>query len=248
MPYPLPEQPSTAGGTRLRLLPPLGCPGLEQWVLPMELAGWQDLGYRQGPVPAAALELFWLPAPRRWDEPEQAAAITLVINPLQRLAEQLTIDWGDGSSETLHWPALGRMLPQPRHLYPSRLDRTVQVQLGTLTAELPVHLLGCPVPPSRGGRVMQRLIPGDGLMEDPGDGRAESTWRLRLHPGGGLRFVVHGGPRALAIDPNSALRPTRWYSGDGPPPSGTTAPLQPPPAVGDLYLDRLSGQVYELTG
>jgi hypothetical protein len=38
-------------------------------------------------------------------------------------------------------------------------------------------------------------------------------------------------------------RATRWYSGDGPP---VTQLLQPPPALGDLYLDRISGQVFEL--
>jgi hypothetical protein len=69
MPYPLPEQPSTVGGARVRLLPPLGCPGTEQWVLPMEFGRWEELGYRKGPVPANDLELFWLPADRRWNEP-----------------------------------------------------------------------------------------------------------------------------------------------------------------------------------
>lgn len=250
MPYPLPDPPATAGAARVRLLPPIGCPGLEQWVLPLELAGWTELGYRQGPVPAAALELFWLPADPRWDEPQQAAAITLVINPLQRPAEHVTIDWGDGSSETLPWPALSRKLPPPRHLYPSRLDCTVQVQLGGQSAELPVHLLRCPQTPSRRQtRMVQRLIPGDGLMADPDDGGAALTWRLRLHPNGGLRFVTQAGHKALAIDPNSRFhRASRWYAGDGPPPTGTAAtPLQPQPAVGDFYLDRLSGQLYELS-
>ena len=70
MPYPLPEQPATVGGARVRLLPPLGCPGLEQWVLPMEFGRWAELGYRKGPIPASDLELFWLcllytsPSPR----------------------------------------------------------------------------------------------------------------------------------------------------------------------------------------
>ena len=53
------------------------------------------------------------------------------------------------------------------------------------------------------------------------------------------------GEPALAVVQESGVgsRATRWYSGDGPPPST----LQPPPAVGDFYLDRLSGQVYELS-
>ena len=62
MPYPLPQQPSTVGGQRVRLLPPVGCSGVEQWVLPMEFSRWAELGYRKGPIPADDLELFWLPA------------------------------------------------------------------------------------------------------------------------------------------------------------------------------------------
>ena len=58
MPYPLPQQPSTVGGQRVRLLPPIGCPGVEQWVLPMEFSRWAELGYRKGPIPADDLELF----------------------------------------------------------------------------------------------------------------------------------------------------------------------------------------------
>ena len=40
MPYPLPQQPRTVGGQRVRLLPPVGCQGVEQWVLPMEFSRW----------------------------------------------------------------------------------------------------------------------------------------------------------------------------------------------------------------
>ena len=52
---------------------------------------------------------------------------------------------------------------------------------------------------------------------------------------------------AVVQESGVGSRATRWYSGDGPPPSGAAPPLQPPSAVGDFYLDRLSGQVYELS-
>ena len=95
--------------------------------------------------------------------------------------------------------------------------------------------------------VIQPLIPSGGITGEPYDGRHAVVWRLRLHPNGGLGFLPDpsSGEPALAVVQESGVgsRATRWYSGDGPPP--TT--LQPPPAVGDFYLDRLSGQVYELS-
>jgi hypothetical protein len=169
MPYPLPQQPRTVGGQRVRLLPPVGCPGVEQWVLPMEFSRWAELGYRKGPIPADDLELFWLPADSRWNEP-----------------------------------------------------------IGT-------------------GGVIQPLIPSGGISGEPYDGRHAVVWWLRLHPNGGLGFMPDpsSGEPALAVVQESGVgsRATRWYSGDGPPPET----LEPPPAVGDFYLDRLSGQAYELT-
>jgi hypothetical protein len=73
------------------------------------------------------------------------------------------------------------------------------------------------------------------------------VWRLRLHPNGGLGFLPDpaSGEPALAVVQESGVgsRATRWYSGNGAPP----ATLEPPPAVGDFYLDRLTGQVYELS-
>jgi hypothetical protein len=134
---------------------------------------------------------------------------------------------------------------------------TVQVQLGMLVATLQVALLGCPVPPQQllnnrdggggTGGVIQPLIPSAGISGEPYDGRHAVVWKLRLHPNGGLGLVPDpsSGEPALAVVQESGIgsRATRWYSGDGPPPPN----LEPPPAVGDFYLDRLSGQVYELS-
>ena len=270
MPYPLPQQPNAAGGQWVRLLPPIGCPGLEQWVLPMEFGRWSELGYRRGPIPADELELFWLPATSRWNEPIGSCAIELLINPRQSIPSPITVTWGDGSSSVVPWPALSRTAPRLRHVYGQRSDVTVQVQLGMLVAVLSVALVGCPVPPSQllnnrdGGSstaagskaagpagVIQPLIPSAGISGEPYDGRHAVIWRLRLHPNGGLGLMPDpaSGEPALAVVQESGFvsRATRWYSGDGPPPSGDGAGLQPPPAVGDFYLDRLSGQVYELS-
>ncbi len=49
-------------------------------MLPMEFSRWAELCYRQGPIPADDLELFWLPADSRWNEPIGSAAIELLIN------------------------------------------------------------------------------------------------------------------------------------------------------------------------
>ncbi len=266
MPYPLPEPPTTAGAARVRLLPPVGCPGLEQWVLPMDYGRWSELGYRRGPIPAGDLELFWLPATSRWNEPIGSCAIELLINPRQSIPSPITVSWGDGASNVVPWPALSRTAPRLRHVYGQRADVTVQVQLGMLVATLHVALVGCPVPPSQllnnrdggggtigGGTagVIQPLIPSAGISGQPYDGRHAVIWHLRLHPNGGLGFMPDpaSGEPALAVVQESGVgsRATRWYSGDGPPPSGDGAPLQPPPAVGDFYLDRVTGQVYELS-
>jgi len=258
MPYPLPESPLGSGPQRIRLLPPVGCPGVEQWVLPMDLAGWLELGYRQGPVPADELELFWRPLEPRWNEPVGAVAIELVINPRQSITTPITVHWGDGHTDVVPWPALSRQAPRLRHLYGQRQDMTVQVQLGLLVRELAVALVGCPVPPTQlqarrdgGGSSasssIQPLIPTSGLSGEPFDGRHAVVWRLRLHPDGGLGLLPDpaSGEPALAVVQESGVgkRGTRWFAGDGPPP----ADLQPEPVVGDFYLDRSSGQVYELS-
>jgi phage-related tail fiber protein len=219
MPYPLPEPPATAGAARVRLLPPIGCPGLEQWVLPMEFGRWSELGYRRGPIPADDLELFWLPADPRWNEPIGSCPIELLINPRQSIPSPITVSWGDGSSNVVPWPAVSRTAPRLRHVYAQRADVTVQVQLGMLIASLRVALVGCPVPPSqllnnrdgggstaagsttsggttrggttRGGSagVIQPLIPSGGISGQPYDGRHAVIWRLRLHPNGGLGLM-----------------------------------------------------------
>lgn len=244
------SSPTAGSGTagRHRLLPPSGCPGLEQWVLAKDLRGWLELGYREGPVPAAELELFWLAAERRWDEAEEGATIELVINPRQRLAASFSVSWGDGSSETVPWSPLARRLPRLRHHYTSRADLTVQVQLGPLTGQLAVHLLSCPATPARGSSRVQALLPGGGISGEPYDGRKRVTWQLRLHPGGGLALLPDPdtGELGLAVAAGSGGRASRWYGGNGPPPQSPSA-LEPPAAVGDFYLDRLSGDLYELS-
>jgi len=249
------------GGQRVRLLPPVGCPGLEQWVLPMEFGRWAELGYRKGPIPADDLELFWLPADKRWNEPIGSVAIELLINPRQSIPSSISVVWGDGSSDVIPWPATSRQAPRLRHVYSQRTDRTVQVQMGMLVASLSVALVGCPVPPAQltgnrdgggstaagSGGAIQPLIPSAGISGEPYDGRHAVVWRLRLHPNGGLGLMPDptSGEPALAVVQESGVgsRATRWYSGDGPPPPT----LEPPPAVGDFYLDRLTGQVYELS-
>jgi hypothetical protein len=55
---------------------------------------------------------------------------------------------------------------------------------------------------------------------------------------------VDGKPSLVVMNGSGAAsRGTRWYAGDGPPPSEG---LNPPPAPGDLYLNRVNGQVFEL--
>lgn len=254
MPYPLP--PVDESG-RVRLLPPPGCPGQEQWVVHHEVERWQRLGYRVGPVPAAALELFWMPADRIWTDPAGSAPIELTIDPLIKAPQPIQVDWGDGSVEMIGWDPLARVVPSPRHLYLERQDLTVTVQIGMTVASLAVALVGCPLPPtisqppasgSGGGLAgVEPLVPGAGLQGNPYNGRQAEQWQLRLHPEGGLALLPSpvDGELSLAVlhGSGAASRGTRWYSGDGPP--GDQA-LNPPPAPNDLYLDRLSGQVYEL--
>jgi hypothetical protein len=251
MPYPLPSAPDE----RMRVLPPMGCPGLEVWVVPHEVPRWLRMGYRLGPVPADQLELYWNPADRLWDEPITSAAIELHIDPLVKAPQPIAVSWGDGSTETIGWDAMARDVPRPRHVYLNREDLTVTVTIGISIASLQVALIGCPVPPysvptagsSTGGLIgVEPLVPGAGLQGNAYNGSVAQQWQLRLHPSGGLGFLpspVDGEPALAAMNSEAGGRATRWYSGDGPP---VTELLQPPPALGDLYLDRISGQVYEL--
>ena len=250
MPYPLPGAPDD----RKRILPPIGCPGLEVWVLFHEVQRWLQLGYRLGPVPAHQLELFWMPSERLWDEPITSAAIQLHIDPVVKAPQPITVSWGDGSTELIGWDPLARDMPKPRHVYLQREDLTVTVSIGIAIASLPVALIGCPLPPyaapsgSGAGALagVEPLVPGAGLQGNAYNGASAEQWQLRLHPAGGLGFLpspIDGEPALAALNSEAGGRATRWYAGDGPP---LTDVLQPTPALGDLYLDRLSGQVYEL--
>ena len=55
MPYPLPSGSDPTNG-RVRILPPVGCPGGEEWVLVHEAPRWLELSFRLGPVPALPLD------------------------------------------------------------------------------------------------------------------------------------------------------------------------------------------------
>jgi len=241
MPYPLAPPPPSPSGTRVRLLPPLGCPGPELFVTQLEAPRWLLLGYRGGPVPQDALELFWLVSPLRWDELESGAAIELLIDPLDASPAAINVDWGDGSSEVVGWPVISRKPPRPRHYYTARADQTVTVSIGGLTATLLVALLGCPVAPDATAARLRPLLAGAGLSGDHYDGSLSRTWQIRLHPNGGLALQLDAatGQQALAL----MTRPARIYSGSGPPPPG----LSPAPIAGDFFLDLLAGRVYEFT-
>lgn len=262
MPYPLPGTTEREDG-RVRILPPIGCPGHEEWVLPHQVQRWLELGYRLGAVPAAALELSWMPSARRWNEAVGTAAIELSVDPRGVPMQTLEVTWGDGSSQTVPWTVGRPDIPKLRHLYASREDLTVTVAMGLNVAQLEVALLGCPLPPSvmtglstAGGSGVgglagvEPLVPGDGLDGHAYNGSATEVWRLRLHPQGGLALLpspVDGKP-ALAVmyGSGAASRGVRWYGGDGPPTEQWMAVVQPPPAPGDFYLDRVAGLVYEL--
>ena len=265
MPYPLTGTTERDDG-RLRLLPPVGCPGGEEWVLRHQVARWLEIGFRLGPVPALTLELWWLPSARRWNEELGSAAIELSIDPRGVPMQDLQVDWGDGQTELVPW-TIGRPdVPKLRHVYAERSDLVVTIAMGIYVSSLPVALLGCPLLPAvvigmmgqsvgqAGGGAglsgVEALVPGDGLDGQPYNGSATEQWRLRLHPDGGLALLpspVDGKP-ALAVmyGSGAASRGSRWYSGDGPPTQAWMDVIQPPPAPGDFYLDRVTGLVYEL--
>ncbi len=260
MPYPLPSPPAQHGD-RVRLLPPVGCPGLSEWVLPHEAGRWLELGFRRAPIPEAELELFWMPSPRRWDEPAMSRSLVLTINPRALPAQPIQVSWGDGNTQLVVWTPYDQRVPTPRHTYGEIKDLAVTVQVGMLIASLEVALIGCPVPvsaprpdgpppPLLGGGLP--LVPGAGLQGNAFDGSRSEQWQLRLHPDGGLGFLpspVDGQPALVSMyGSGAASRGARWYSGDGPPTPEWQATAQPPPAVGDFYLDSITGNVYELEG
>ena len=101
----------------IRLLPPVGCPGHPIWVPPNEVQRWEQLGFGRAPIPAADLELSWQPAGQ---ESGGLIPIELLLNPRHTPHNAVTVDWGDGVSETLPWPVGGDGNGRLRHSYTSR--------------------------------------------------------------------------------------------------------------------------------
>ena len=101
----------------IRLLPPAGCPGEAVWVPPNEVQRWEHLGFGRAPIPAAELELSWQPA-----GPESGGLIPieLLLNPRTTPPNAVTVDWGDGTAETLPWPVGGDGNGRLQHGYTSR--------------------------------------------------------------------------------------------------------------------------------
>ena len=127
----------------IRLLPPAGCPGEAVWVPPNEVQRWEQLGFGRAPIPATELELSWQPA-----GPESGGLIPieLLLKPRHTPPNAVTVDWGDGSTETISWVGEngnGRL----RHGYTSRREYTITTELtgSGVTATLLVSLAGCPI-------------------------------------------------------------------------------------------------------
>jgi len=207
MPYPLTPGTGSGGDSRQRLLPPLGCPGEPELVWPVDAAEWLALGYRRVALQPAPLELSWLPEACT----PGGFVIWLLLRCRSSPPTAITVQWGDGSSESVAWPAGNRL----RHSYLSPADLTVSVTAlppVSLQAELAVHGLRCPCllrPQSQGSSPgssgLQPLIPGAGLQGNLYDGRQALRWQLRLAQAGGLRFVAQppDGDAALALAPFS---------------------------------------------
>ena len=207
MPYPLTSGTGTGGDSRQRLMPPLGCPGEPELVWPVDAAEWLALGYRRVALQRAPLELSWLPEACT----PGSFVIWLELRCQSSPPAAITVQWGDGSSESVAWPAGNRL----RHSYLSPADLTVLVTAlppASLQAELAVHGLRCPCllrPQSQGSSPgssgLQPLIPGAGLQGNLYDGRQALRWQLRLAQAGGLRFVAQppDGDAALALAPFS---------------------------------------------
>ena len=242
----------------IRLLPPAGCPGEAVWVPSNEVQRWEQLGFGRAPIPAAELELSWQPA-----GPESGGLIPieLLLNPRTTPPNAVTVDWGDGVSETLPWPVGGDGNGRLQHGYASRSDYTITAELtgSGVTATLLVSLAGCsiwsPEPPAPGpgpnpgpGTVLP-LIPGAGLSGAAYDGSTTQQWSLTPWSGGSSAGGVPASDGSsslfLCADGSWAMPPgsnggTRWWSGDGPPGLLTEA------RAGDFYLDTTSGNLYQL--
>jgi hypothetical protein len=165
----------------IRLLPPLGCPGQPVWVPPNEVLRWEQLGFYRAPIPAGALELAWQPvaataaatATAAIADPAGTIAVELLLNTRHAPPAAVTVDWGDGTTQTLPWPdtdgggANGRLL----HGYASRRNYTIQAALSGNgpAASVLVSLAGCPIwkpevtpPTDCGGGGGSRWFNGDG--------------------------------------------------------------------------------------
>ncbi|MCP9787449.1 hypothetical protein KBY99_00445 [Cyanobium sp. Maggiore-St4-Cus] len=243
----------------IRLLPPVGCPGHPIWVPPNEVQRWEQLGFGRAPIPAADLELNWQPAGK---ESGGLIPIELLLNPRHTPPNTVTVDWGDGVTETLPWPVGGDGNARLRHGYASRSDYTITAELSGngITAALLVSLAGCsiwsPEPPAPGpgptpgpGTVLP-LIPGAGLSGAAYDGSTTQQWSLTRWSGGGSAGGVPASDGSsslfLCADGTWAIPPggsggTVWFNGAGPPPV-TLSGANP----GDYYLDNLSGNFYVL--
>jgi hypothetical protein len=245
----------------IRLLPPAGCPGEAVWVPPNEVQRWEQLGFGRALIPAADLELSWQPA-----GPELGGLIPieLLLNPRTTPPNAVTVDWGDGVSETLPWPVGGDGNGRLQHGYTSRRNYTITAELtgSGVTATLLVSLAGCPIwspePPAPApgpgpnpapGSVLP-LIPGAGIAGAAYDGSSSQQWSLQAWAGGttagGVPPSDGSSSLFLCADGSWAMPPagsgagSRWFNGDGPP--GQIAGA----VTGDYYLDGISGLFYEL--
>ena len=245
----------------IRLLPPVGCPGHPVWVPPNEVQRWEQLGFDRAPIPAADLELSWQPA---GTESGGLIPIELLLNPRTTPPNAVTVDWGDGTAETLPWPAGGDGNARLRHGYTSRRGYTIHAELSGngITAPLLLSLAGCPIwqpeitpPPDGGGGgsapgLLQPLIPGAGIAGGAYDGSSSQQWSLQTWAGGSAAGGVPPSDGSsslfLCADGSWASPPagsgdgSRWFNGDGAP--GTVSGAEP----GDYYLDGISGAFYVL--
>ena len=247
----------------IRLLPPAGCPGEAVWVPPNDVQRWEQLGFGRAPIPAAELKLSWQPA-----GPESGGLIPieLLLNPRTTPPNAVTVDWGDGTAETLPWPVGGDGNGRLQHGYTSRRNYTITTELtgSGVTATLLVSLAGCSIwqpevtpPPDGGGGgtapgSVLPLIPGAGIAGAAYDGSTTQQWSLTRWSGGSSAGGVPASDGSsslfLCADGTWAMPPggssgTVWFNGAGPPPL-TISGANP----GDYYLDNLSGNFYVLEG